>query len=427
MTFKITPIRGLPWLLGFLAFPVSLWSQEPAPSSARVRVYFDCQGPQCDETYYRTEIGWVDWVRDPQDSHVHVIMTSTQLPAGGRDYQLDFIGRGVATSYQAQSRFQSRGTDTQRESLDAIAYTFGLGLAQFANANGYGTLVRLEALDARATAAAAGLVAADAVDDPWNLWTFRVNANGNFSGESTREDFQVNGGFNASRTTLTWKTSLGGNWNMRRLETERTNGTRFIDERTNWNVNARVVYSIADHWSVGASGGPARQTQQNQSLRVQLNPAIEYSYFPYEEATRRSLTVFYEIGPVYRGYMLETVHGKMSEVRGQQALTIQFSQRQPWGNASVTANASTYMHDLQQNNLSLRGNLSYRITRGLDLNLNANVSSVNDQIYLSGAGLTEEERLLRIRQEATDYEYGGSFGLSYQFGSIFNNVVNNRF
>jgi hypothetical protein len=428
MYLEILRIRRLLPVIGLFLGPVSLAAQVPPDApQGRLRVFFDCQGPQCDNTYYRTEIDWVDWVRDAQDSNVHVIMTSQMTGAGGREYQLDFIGRGAAVAYQAQSRYQSRASDTQREELDAIAYTLALGLAQFANANGFRNVVRIEGIDPGVAAAAAGVQAPDQVADPWNLWTFRINTNGNISGESTRKSYQFNGGFNASRVTPIWKTSIGGNGSLARQEIRRTNGTLFVDERTNWSVNARLVYSLAQHWSVGIGGGPARQTQQNQKLRVQLNPGIEYSYFPYEEATRRSLTVFYEIGPVYRGYFQETIYGETSEILTQQALSIDFSQRQPWGSASVTASASSYMHDFARNNASLRGSINYRITRGLDLNLNANVSSVNDQIYLSGAGLTEEERLLRIRQEATDYTYGGSFGLSYQFGSIFNNVVNNRF
>ena len=48
-------------------------------------------------------------------------------------------------------------------------------------------------------------------------------------------------------------------------------------------------------------------------------------------------------------------------------------------------------------------------------------------MYLAGGGMSQEERLLRLQREATDYEASLDFGLSYQFGSIFNNVVNNRF
>jgi len=130
---------------------------------------------------------------------------------------------------------------------------------------------------------------------------------------------------------------------------------------------------------------------------------------------------------VLRDYINETIYGETKQLLAEQALTISYSARQPWGNASIDITESSYLHDLEFYNVSLRGSISYRITRGINLNLNGNMSWVKDQIYLSGAGLTEEQRLLRLQQEATSYTYGGSMGLSWQFGSIFNNVVNNRF
>ena len=45
---------------------------------------------------------------------------------------------------------------------------------------------------------------------------------------------------------------------------------------------------------------------------------------------------------------------------------------------------------------------------------------------LAGAASTEEV-LLRQRQLRTSFSYSTNFGFSYQFGSIFNNVVNPRF
>ena len=52
---------------------------------------------------------------------------------------------------------------------------------------------------------------------------------------------------------------------------------------------------------------------------------------------------------------------------------------------------------------------------------------MRDQIALAWGGLTQEEVLLRQRELATDYRFFISGGISYRFGSIFNNVVNPRF
>jgi hypothetical protein len=68
-----------------------------------------------------------------------------------------------------------------------------------------------------------------------------------------------------------------------------------------------------------------------------------------------------------------------------------------------------------------------RLVQGLSLNLSGHVSSINDQIYLPRDGASDEEILVQQRERATSYKYSVSLGLSYTFGSIFNNVVNPRF
>ena len=286
----------------------------------------------------------------------------------------------------------------------------GLGLATFATQFGFRDVVQLDGLvsaggvDANAATPQAGLVSADQVQDPWNLWVLSVNASGDFDGESTTKEYSVSSSISASRVTPTWKQSYRANFNYRNLEQERTDDTLIRDIRRDFGINANVTYALAEHWSVGFNSMARRK-----------------------EATRRSLTAYYEIGPVYRDYFEVTRDGKLEETRGEHALTLSLSQRQTWGNASIRLRGSNYLHDFDRHNISLNGNLSFRITRGLDVNFGASYSKVNDQLYLSGEGLTDEERFLRLRQEATDYEASIRFGISYTFGSIYNNVVNNRF
>ena len=75
----------------------------------------------------------------------------------------------------------------------------------------------------------------------------------------------------------------------------------------------------------------------------------------------------------------------------------------------------------------MSGNVNYRITRGVSIFAQGNVAWVRDQIYLSANGATDDQALLNLRRQATDREDSFSIGLTFQFGSIFNNVVNNRF
>ena len=423
-----------------LAAPVSLGAQDgdgegggssstatvAERMSGRPNVFLDCQGPNCNDQYYRTEISWVNWVRDPADSHVHVIVTSQGTGAGGREYQLDFIGRERWEEYQDQVVYQSLPTDTQRESLDGLTQTLGVGIARFAGSAGFRGIVRLEGGEPAGPDPAAGVVAPQLVDDPWNLWVFRFGAGGNLEGEDTQSDVRFNGFLNASRVTPNWKVSYGGFVSHERIERELSTGPS-INTQTDWNVNALLVSSVASNWSGGINFRASRMPRFNQDLSIELRPAAEFSFFPYQEATRRALTAFYQIGPTYRNYQTETLDGFMEETRVEQSLELEFSQRQPWGDASVSASGSHFLHDFSRNRFALNGDLSLRIFRGFSVNTNAQVEWLNNQIYISNEGETDEEILLDLRQQATGFSYGVDLGFSYQFGSIFNNVVNNRF
>ena len=76
------PIRYVPLALvalGTLFWTPALLAQGAGGDRALSegpRVFFDCPGPECDNTYHRTEIPWVTWVRQQQDADIHVIMTS---------------------------------------------------------------------------------------------------------------------------------------------------------------------------------------------------------------------------------------------------------------------------------------------------------------------------------------------------------------
>ncbi len=270
------------------------------------------------------------------------------------------------------------------------------------------------------------MVARSEVDDPWDLWVFRINGSGEFEGESSRRRTQGSGSFSASRVTPTWKMRTNVRSSYDRLLVELDDGN-FSDARIDWNFNQTAVYALADHWSTGVQLQSARTTRFNQRVRVELTPVVEYSFFPYEEATRHSLTASYRIGAAYREYFETTTYGENRETRAEHSFEIDFSQRQEWGDAGVTLQGSQFLHDTDLYNISLRGDVDYRVVRGFSVNARGSVRRVEDQIYLSGQGVTDEEALLALRLRATSYDYNLRLGFSFQFGSLFNNVVNNRF
>ena len=391
------------------------------------RVFFDCQGSECDDTYHRTEIPWVTWVRLQQDADIHVIMTSQRTGANGREYQLDVIGREAYSEYEDQSFYQALSTDTQRERLDGVSHALGLSFARFAQFAGFRDLVSLQANRRGPGNGGRGLVFSDQVDDAWNLWVFDVSGNGSFNGEETRTSRRFSGSATASRVTPTWKQSYRTSVNYNFQKTKFPNRPKFVDRRTDWDFDATVVYSVAELWSLGFTSRFGRNTRENQAFWAEINPAVEFSLFPYDEATRRSITVFYEIGPVYYEYLELTQDLLFDETRYKQSLTFAVSQRQTWGDVRLNVQGSHFLHDFDRNNLNVGGFVSFRITRGLDVRFGGNYTLVADQLYLPFDDLTDDELLTGVRRAATDKRYSFFVGLSFQFGSIFNNVVNNRF
>ena len=70
--------------------------------------------------------------------------------------------------------------------------------------------------------------------------------------------------------------------------------------------------------------------------------------------------------------------------------------------------------------------VAVRIFKGLAVRFSANVQLIRDQINLPVGDASLEDVLLRQRQIATDFTAGTSVGLSYTFGSAYNNIVNTR-
>ena len=413
------------------ALPDAGSAQEPgdASESGRLRVFFDCEGRQCftDQTFFRTEITWVDWVRDREDSDVHIIITSQPTASGGSEFQIDFLGRRVIEGIDDRMTFTSLGTDVQEEELDGLTTTLAIGLARFAAFAGYTRAIAFEILRTGERDPDARVRAPQDVDDPWNLWVFEFGASGTLRGTDTNDTEYLSGNVNASRTAPTWKWNFGASWNRQVVETLLSDSTTFSSTLVDWSVGSETAYAVAAHWSLGLTTRFLRRTRENQNLRVRVTPALEYSFFPYEDATRRALTAQYTVGPVYRDYEETTIFGEQEETRFEESIQLRFAQRQPWGDGSASVTASHLLDDISKHNVVLRGELSLKVVRGLRLNASANAAWVTDQIYISAEGESDAEILLNLRTRESDFNYGFNFGFSYRFGSIYNNVVNNRF
>ncbi len=420
-------------LLTLVLAPSTSRAQEPvdqdvaqAQGQGALRVFFDCSGRNCNSSYYRTEIDWVNWVRDRTLAQVHLIMTSQTNASGGREYGFDFIGLQGLEGQNDTLTYASLGSDTSDENLRGISQVMAVGLARYSVLAGSG-----EGLEVQRSGESRDLtnrlVTGDEVEDPWDFWVFNVGLNGNYEEESTEQEMRVRGNLSASRTTPTWKFRLSGFGSYSREELQLSDSSTVVDTRDNWNLNQEIVYALADHWSVAFESEASASTRSNQDLGIEVGPGIEFSFWPYEEAPRRSLTMTYRVNVQYFDWEQETEFRKTGETRPGQRLEARLFQRQPWGDSWINLEASSFLDNVKQNRIEFNGNVSVRVFRGLRFNLGGGWERIRDQIFLPLEDLTDEEILLRRRERASEYEFNLRAGFSYQFGSIFNNVVNNRF
>jgi hypothetical protein len=412
-------------------FVGSAGAQASAPSAAaeQLRVFIDC-GFFCDMDFLRTDLTWVDYMRDRADAQVHVLVTRQPTAAGGGQFTLEFIGLRQFAGQTDTLAYTSRPNDAQDVTRRGLAQVIKLGLVPFASKTAVAPRLNVTFAAPAAAAGEAGAGAAAAQPrDPWNFWTFRIGMNGNSSGESQQGFDNLSGNLTANRTTADWKINLStnGNYNESRFEYtigDQVRKTKSV--RRSYGANSLIVKSVTPHLSLGMRAGAGTSTFGNTRLTLSLSPAIEYNLLPYSESTRRSFIFSYSPGLRYADYRETTIFGHDQESRPIHSLGVTYTTRQPWGSVNIGVNGAQYLHDTEKYNAGFGGSTDLRLFKGLSFNIGGNFSHVRDQLALPARNLTEEEILLRQRQMATNYNYFVFGGISYRFGSIFNNVVNPR-
>jgi hypothetical protein len=237
----------------------------------------------------------------------------------------------------------------------------------------------------------------------------------------------VNGSVSASRTTEMWKTSLTSHGNYGQSRFILGDGSKFNSYSHSYGVSDLIVKSLGPHWSAGQRASWRSSTYLNQKRAVRFAPAAEFNFFPYSQSTSRMLTLQYSTGINHFTYQDTTIFDKISETRGDQTLIASIDLRQPWGSVSSSLEGAAYLNDFSQRHLVFFNSLDLKLFKGFSFFSFGQLSLIRDQLYLPRGNLTDQERLLRRRQLATSYQYFVQLGLSYSFGSIFNNIVNPRF
>ncbi|WP_167617570.1 hypothetical protein [Maribellus sediminis] len=383
----------------------------------KLKIYIE--GIRLDMDYLLRRMRFVDFVNDPAVADVHIIITDRVSGSGGMVYSLMYNNLTIENLSDYTITSTTLSSDTYEESRKKITDALILGLMPFVNQT-----KASEKLVFRYNGDAEEQPAQNA-DDPWNNWTFRGDVYGDVNLEESRKTYDYSFNLRADKVTEEWRYRN----NVRRSVRTRkyiTDGEEYRSDNTSNNASSSVVKSLSSRWSAGAFGSYYNSNYSNTIYSISFKPAIEYNIFPWDISDRKVFTIAYYIGPEWKKYYEETIFDKIRESLWEQSLRLDLQVVQTWGEIRAGLNATNYMHDWSKNRITLDTDLSVRIIRGLSVRMGFRVENVHDQIYLPKGEVSLEDVLLNKVQLPSTFEVGANFGVRVQFGSIYNNVVNNR-
>jgi hypothetical protein len=393
------------------AFPQDSNAKADTIRKDALNVYMDASD------YIRKEIPYVNYVRDIKDAGVYIISTSQGTGSGGREYSFFLVGQKEYAGMRDTLTFVTSPDVTQEETRIKQVRTLKMGLMRYVAKTPLADYMNISFSKPLSETVSS---------DKWNSWVFRASCNGYFDGQQSYQSTYLNGNISASRVTADWKINLSGRYNYG-IDKYDVGDSILTSKNNTKSFNALIVKSISDHWSYGGTVYFGSSSYSNYKFAGSCLPGIEYDLFPYSESTRRQLRLLYSIGYRFANYMDTTIYDKTKEGHFMHSLNVAYEVIQKWGSVNLNLNYSNYLHDWSKNNLSMNGYLDLRIAKGLSVNFGGGASLIHDQLGLVKGGATADEVLLRRKELATQFQIFTSFGFTYTFGSIYNNVVNPRF
>lgn len=384
------------------------------------QVYIDCG--LCDMDYIKEQIPVVNFVHDRKDADVHVLFTSQTTGSGGKEYVLYFIGENKFAGIGDTVRYSTGENDSDDLQRSKMVKALKLGLVRYIEHSKVADQMNISYKISKNTS--------ESENDNWNFWYFKTSLNGNFNGDHNYKYLYLNGTISADRITeemkLNFKVSLNYNQNKYSYESNGVTSDILSISRNQY-FNTDIIRAISGRWSWGLWGGISSSIYNNIDHSFFGGPGIEYDIFPYSVSNERQLRISYKLNYTYNKYVDETLYFKSFDYLWSQSLDVNLSLIRPWGNMSIETYASDYLHDLSLYEMDLNGSVTLNLFKGFSCSLYGGYSKLEDQITLRRAGPSLEDVLTQRRQLETNYSFWGGFGISFSFGSIYNNIVNPRF
>lgn len=410
-------IKNLLFFLMLLSVTVFPQAQSMIKDGAP-NIYLDCR---CDRSYIKEQIPIVNYVGDRKDADVHILFTDQRTGSGGREYSLLFIGLNEFEGLDDTVKYVTNQTETENQTRVKMADALKTGLARYVYRSKVAPQMKITYTNQNLT-----LPTNSSETDNWNFWVFRTSLRTSFNGQQTSNSNNFEGSLSANRVTAESKINfwLSNSYNESNYDYE---DYKITSISRNQNFSTSFIYSIDDHWSWGIWGSANKSTYGNIKLGLNASPGVEYNFFPYAEANQRQLRVEYRINTRLNQYEKETIYFKTKENLLSHSMNVSLELIEQWGNIGAGIRGSNYLHDFNLYSIGADGFVSLKLVRGLALDMRGTYSKINNQIALPKGDATLEEVLLHRKEIKTQYSYNFSIGISFTFGSIYNNAINPRF
>jgi hypothetical protein len=261
--------------------------------------------------------------------------------------------------------------------------------------------------------------------DPWNYWVFRIKLSSDFEGETSKKEYSLNNSFEADRITelVKFRSEVSYDFDKKIYKDD----DEIIEsKKTKAELDANIVYSLSPRWSTGVFGNVSASSYLNLNTASEIGPAIEYNIFPWDKSDRKVFTIGYHVKAHYYKYNEVTIFERLEENRASESLKLSLLLRQPWGEIESKLEGSHYFHDFSKNRVSMETDVSVNIVKGLSLFVELETDLIHDQLYLPGGETSRDDLLLQQRKLATNFDFSAELGIRFTFGSVFNNIINQR-
>ena len=383
--------------------------------SEKVKVFLSCR---CDDDFIKQNTLVFDYVRDRTLSDIEVFVFEISNAGGGRKYSFEYKGKNAFQNMDNEISTNIPTNLTFVEAREKLLKTYKLGMVYFLQNTSFQNQLEVNFYDDKNKPEELSL-------DQWKNWVFEVSGSFNFENEKSIKEEEYNLGLEVDRVTEMWR--IRSDFGMRRsVKFFSGDEESYNSERKRTFFSGSIVKSLSNHFSTGVFGYYLNDTFRNYRSFVNFSPALEYNFIPYSEVLTREITLAYKIGYNFYEYFEKTIYGFLNQEMFNQSLTLNLRYREKWGSIYSYLVASQFLDQPDQNRLTLNNNINLRIVRGLSLRISGNFQLIRDQINLPQGEASIEDLLLRQRQISTNFQNRISLGLSYTFGSIFNNIVNTR-